>query len=167
MSDLEVVEVAEGTADLCGRLLVMTQARVEAGATVEEAAVSMATEVHRRGDKVPGFGHPIHRPTDPRVTRIFALADERNVSGRHIALARAFEPAVQTVWGKALPMNVSMAIAACLLDLDFPPKMIKAIPLLARTAGLLAHLGEEAERPIGFLMAGAAEGAITYDGGDD
>ena len=62
-------------------------------------------------------------------------------------------------------MNVSMAIAACLIDLDFPPAMIKAIPLLARTAGLLAHLAEEQTRPIGFLMASKAEEAVVYDGG--
>jgi citrate synthase len=61
-------------------------------------------------------------------------------------------------------MNVSMAIAACLIDLGFPPAMIKAIPILARTAGLLAHLAEEQTRPIGFLMAAAAEAAISYDG---
>ena len=64
-------------------------------------------------------------------------------------------------------MNVSMPIAAVLLDLDFPPAMIKAIPLLARTAGLLAHLAEEQARPIGFLMASKAEEAIGYDGGDE
>ena len=40
---------------------------------------------------------------------------------------------------------------------------VKAIPLLARTAGLLAHLAEEQESPVGFLMAGAAEDAITYE----
>ena len=39
---------------------------------------------------------------------------------------------------------------------------MKAVPLLARTAGLLAHLAEERERPIGFLMAGQAEQAIAY-----
>jgi citrate synthase len=74
---------------------------------------------------------------------------------------------VKAVWGRPLPMNVSMAIAAVLLDLDFPAAMIKAIPLLARTAGLLAHLAEEQERPIGFLMASAAEDAIAYDGEKD
>jgi citrate synthase len=62
-------------------------------------------------------------------------------------------------------MNVSMPIAAVLLDLGFPAAMIKAVPLLARTAGLLAHLAEESERPIGFLMASHGEAAITYDGG--
>ena len=31
-----------------------------------------------------------------------------------------------------------------------------------RTASLLAHLAEEQQQPIGFLMAGAAEEAIEY-----
>ena len=40
-----------------------------------------------------------------------------------------------------------MPIAAVLLDLGFPPATAKAVPLLARTAGLLAHLAEEQEQP--------------------
>ena len=59
-------------------------------------------------------------------------------------------------------MNVSMPIAAVLLDLGFPPVAAKAVPILARTAGLLAHLAEEQQRPLGFLMAASAEEAITY-----
>ncbi len=59
-------------------------------------------------------------------------------------------------------MNVSLPIAAVMLDLGFTASAVKAIPILARTAGLLAHLAEERERPIGFLMAGAAEEAIKY-----
>jgi citrate synthase len=69
---------------------------------------------------------------------------------------------VAEVWGKPLPMNVSMPIAAVLLDLDFPPTMLKGIPILARTASLLAHLAEESANPIGFRMAAAAEAAIAY-----
>jgi citrate synthase len=64
-------------------------------------------------------------------------------------------------------MNVSMAIAAVLLDLGFPSGMLKSIPILARTASLLAHLAEEAENPIGFLMASKAEAAIAYQPGDE
>ena len=70
----------------------------------------------------------------------------------------ALRDAVAEVWGKPLTMNVSMPIAAVLLDLDFPAAMVKAIPILARTAGLLAHLAEEQQQPIGFLMAGAGGG---------
>jgi citrate synthase len=105
----------------------------------------------------------VHKPVDPRAVRILALAEERKVAGRYVDLARRFTPAVARAVGKPLPMNVSMPIAAVLLDLDFPAAMIKAIPLLARTAGLLAHLAEEQERPIGFLMASKAEDAVAYD----
>jgi citrate synthase len=60
-------------------------------------------------------------------------------------------------------MNVSLPIAAVLLDLGFPASTVKAVPLLARTASLLAHLAEERERPTGFVMAKAAEDAVPYD----
>jgi citrate synthase len=38
------------------------------------------------------------------------------------------------------------------------------VPILARTAGLIAHLLEEQLRPIGFVMSHAAAAAIDYDG---
>jgi citrate synthase len=60
-------------------------------------------------------------------------------------------------------MNVAMPIAAVMLDLDFAPAAVKAVPILARTAGLLAHLAEERERPLGFHLARAAEEAVEYE----
>lgn len=155
--------VVLGTAELCGRLLSDAQERVMAGATAVDAVNAIAAEAHARGDKLPGFGHPIHRPVDPRTQRIFELADKEGVSGTYIALARLFPEAAAKVWQRPLPMNVSMAIAAVLLDLEFPATIIKSIPLLARTAGLLGHLAEEQENPIGFLMAHHGEEAIKYE----
>ena len=52
--------------------------------------------------RCPGFGHPVHRPLDPRAERILELADERGVSGPHVLLARALRDAVASVWGKPL-----------------------------------------------------------------
>jgi citrate synthase len=156
--------VVLGTAELCGELLVEAAKRVDAGADPDAAVLAVTEAVHKRGEKMPGFGHPLHKPVDPRAERILALAAERQIAGRYVDLARRFVAAVGKVWGRAMPMNVSMPIAACLLDLDFPAAMIKGIPILARTAGLLAHLAEEQERPIGFLMAAKGEEAIAYDG---
>jgi citrate synthase len=90
------------------------------------------------------------------------LADKRGVSGPHVVLARLFYDAVAKAWGKPLVMNVSMPMAAVMLDLGFSASVVKAVPLLARTAGILGHLAEEQKNPIGFLMAGKAEEAITY-----
>jgi citrate synthase len=84
------------------------------------------------------------------------------VSGPHVTLARALRGAVAAVWGKPLTMNVAMPIAAVLLDLGFPSAAVKAVPILARTAGLLAHLVEEQERPLGFVLAAGAELSVEY-----
>ena len=59
-------------------------------------------------------------------------------------------------------MNVSMPIAAVMLDLGFPAAVVKSVPILARTGSLLAHLAEEREQPIGFAMAAQAEHAVAY-----
>ena len=54
--------------------------------------------------------------------------------------------------------------ARSILDLGWPLPALKGIGLLCRTASLIGHLTEEAERPIGFIMSGAAAQAIEYDG---
>jgi len=151
-----------GTAEPCAWLLFEAEGKVEAGALPKDVALDEARAIHEAGGYVPGFGHPVHKPVDPRAERILALADERGVSGSYVLLARAFREAVAEAWGKPLVMNVSMPIAAVMLDLDFPVWAIKAVPILARTAGLLAHLAEEQESPIGFELAAAAEHAATY-----
>ena len=149
-------EVVLGTSDACARLLAEAQA---AGRSADE----IARDYHGRPERIPGFGHPVHRPVDPRAERILELADERRVSGAHVTLARELRDAVTRTWGKPLVMNVSMPIAAVMLDLGFPAPAVQAVPLLARTASLLAHLAEEREQPIGFLLAAAAEEAVEYE----
>ena len=138
--------VVLGASEECARLL---EQAVAAGRDPAE----VARELQAAGERVPGFGHPLHKPVDPRAERILELADERGVSGPHVAYARSLRDAVAAERGKPLTMNVAMPIAAVLLDLGFPVVAAKAVPILARTAGLLAHLAEEQEHPIGFELA--------------
>jgi citrate synthase len=152
-----------GTSESCARLLEQAQEQVQAGGEPAGVATRMARAIRAAGDKVPGFGHPVHRPLDPRAERILELADARGVSAAHVQLARCFRDAVADVWRRPLPMNVSMPIAAVLLDLGYAASMVKAVPILARTAGLLAHLAEEREHPIGPLLAKTAETAVDYE----
>jgi citrate synthase len=141
-----------GTSEECARLLASPREPIE-----------LVRQLHAAGERVPGFGHPVHKPLDPRAERILELADERGVSGPHVARARFFADAVREVMGRPLTMNVSMPIAAVMLDLGFPVTAVKAVPILARTASLLAHLAEERERPIGLALAAAAEEAVAYE----
>jgi len=151
-----------GTPELCARLLEEAQSRVEAGDAPASVAAEITRAIHGAGERLPGFGHPIHRPVDPRAERILELADARGVSGPHVALARALQNAVAETWSKPLTLNVSLPIAAVMLDLGYSPAVVKAVPILARTASLLAHLAEEQEQPIGFLLAAKAEEAVEY-----
>jgi citrate synthase len=156
-----------GTAEACARLLEEAQAKVAAGGEPEAVAEDIARAIRTDGGKLPGFGHPVHRPLDPRAERILELADARGVSGPHVRLARSLRDAAARAWDRPLTMNVSMPIAAVMLDLGFESASVKAVPILARTAGLLAHLTEEQQHPIGFLMAGRAEEAIAYERGPE
>ena len=143
-----------GTSEECARLL---------AANLDREPLEIARDVHAAGERMPGFGHPVHRPVDPRAQRIIELADAHRVSGPHTELARRLPDAVAQVWGKPLTMNVSMPIASVMLDLGYPVSAVKAVPILARTASLLAHLAEEQVDPIGLELAAAAEEAVEYE----
>src|SRR5215210_215472 len=99
-----------GTAEPCALLLEEAQVQVASGGAPEAVAAEIARAIHASGCRIPGFGHPVHRPLDPRAERILELADARSVSGLHVALARRFRDAAAEAWGKPLTMNVSMPI---------------------------------------------------------
>jgi citrate synthase len=156
-----------GTSEACALVLEEAQGKVASGGEPAAVARDIARAVHAAGGKLPGFGHPVHRPLDPRAERILELADAHGVSGPHVLLAHCIRDGVAEAWGKPLTMNVSMPMAAVMLDLGYSSATVKAVPILARTAGLLAHLAEEQQRPLGFLMAGKAEEAIEYERGPE
>jgi citrate synthase len=113
---------------------------------------------------IPGYGHPLHKTEDPRVARLLRIAGDNSTAGAHVEVARAVERLLPEITGKRLVMNVSSALAAVLLDAGYPLLAVKGIPILARTAGLIAHLLEEQSRPIGFVLAHEGAAAIGYDG---
>ncbi len=152
-----------GTSEACAELLAEARTRVEAGGEPEAVAREMVAEVKESGERMPGFGHPVHEPTDPRAEKIFELAEEHKVAGAHVELAHAFGEAVNEGRKKPLTLNISMPMAAVMLDLGFTADTVKAVPLLARTAGLLAHLAEERQNPVGFHLAKAAEDSVSYE----
>jgi citrate synthase len=155
--------VVLGSAEAAGRLFAEIQARA-AGGSLREAALAVLREYRAAKRAIPGYGHPLHKGGDPRALRLFAVAKETQTSGQHAEIAGLVEELLPEVVGRPLALNVSGAIPAVLLDAGYPLQALKGVPLLARTAGLVAHLLEEQQRPIGFVMSHAAGEAIAYDG---
>jgi citrate synthase len=152
-----------GAAESAGRLLAEVLARADADG-LEPAAAAVVREYVAERRAIPGYGHPLHKDHDPRARRLFEVAAESGLAGRHVETARLIERLLPGLTGKPLALNVSGAIPAVLLDAGFPLLALKGVPLLARTASLIAHLLEEQQRPIGFVLSHAGAAAIEYDG---
>jgi citrate synthase len=153
-----------GAAEGAGRLLADVVARSAGSSAIDEAARAAVNEHLTARRAVPGYGHPLHKGRDPRADRLLEIAQDVGAAGRHVEAARAIGRLLPELTGKPLRMNVSAAIPAVLLDAGYPLLALKGVPILARTASLIAHLLEEHERPIGFVLSHAGEAAIEYDG---
>lgn len=156
--------VVLGSSEAAGRFFAQISVAVREGATVEAAARKVIGEYRAARRAIPGYGHPLHKGYDPRARRLFQIAAQLGTAGVHTEIAHAVEQLVPELVGRNLAINVSGAIPAVLLDTGFPLLALKGIPILARTAGLIAHLLEEQQRSIGFVISHAGAGAISYDG---
>jgi citrate synthase len=156
--------VVLGSSELAGQFLAEIARRDPNSANPESAISAVVAEYREAKRAIPGYGHPLHKGSDPRATRLIELATQAGVAARHVRIAAAVEKLLPRLIGRPLALNVSGAIPAVLLDAGYPLLALKGVPLLARTAGLVAHLLEEQQRAIGFVMAHAAAQAIDYDG---
>lgn len=157
--------VVAGSSETAGRFIVDLLGAARApGADLEGAVRAGLAEIKAKRGKVPGLGHPQHSEGDPRANVLLAFADERGVSGDAVACLRMLGRIAPEVMKRPLPINVSGAIPALMLDAGWPIEAMKGIPLLARAAGLVAHLYEESQRSIGFILSHKADLAIAYDG---
>ena len=144
-----------GTAALCGSILESLLAEDDKTA----AAQALVADYRKRREPVPGFGHPIHTGKDPRVEKLLGYVDEDSAP---LAAAKALEAALSEALGRALVMNVSTVLAVLMLDAGLPATMMRGVILIARCAGLVGHLLEEIERPVGNALWRGAEGAVAY-----
>jgi citrate synthase len=128
---------------------------------LQEAAKAAVNSALADGRRVPGLGHPIHKVADPRTARLFELARDRGLEGPHMRLLDLVASEHRRATSKPLPINGAGAAGAALADLGFQPFIIKGFALLARTAGLIAHLAEEATHPIGMRLWQEVEGRAS------
>ncbi|ADU39499.1 MULTISPECIES: citryl-CoA lyase [Variovorax] len=153
-----------GASETAGRLFADVAARVDAGEALDDVAAATIRALKESRQAIPGYGHPLHKANDPRVDRLIEVAAEAGADMRYVRIAQALERVIPGIVGRELRMNVSAAIPAVLLGVGFPVASLRGVPILARTAGLIAHLAEEAETPSGFALSYQATRELQYDG---
>ena len=112
-------------------------------------ALELVRSTRESGRYVPGLGHPVHKEGDPRTPVLMQLARDNGTFGPHLELFDAIGRVHPTVLGRELPLNGAGVCGAVLADIDLPMGVMRGFALLARCAGLLGHLAEEMEDPVG------------------
>jgi citrate synthase len=117
-------------------------------ADLERIARDTVAAYRARGAIVPGLGHPLHKPVDPRTPRLFELAMENGMSGDYVKLMQLIGAEAERVSGKSLPINATGAIGAICCEFGFPWRIVRGFGVMARAIGLVGHIMEEGERPM-------------------
>jgi citryl-CoA lyase len=126
-----------------------------------DAARVVAERYRETGRRLPGYGHVVHDP-DPRAGRLLEVAQRLGLARRWVRLGRAFEDATKEIFGRRLAMNIDGAMAAILLELGLDPGLGKALYVIGRAPGLVAHVFEEQSRERPYRDIGWK--SVRYDG---
>ena len=154
-----------GASETAGRLYVeIGEEAAKRGGDLRAAAKAIVAARRERRIPIAGYGHPEHKRRDPRVDALFGVSQRAGGGQRYVEIAKVVEEIIPEVVGKDLKLNVSGAIPAVLLGVGFPVAALKGVPMLARTASLIAHLNEELVDPIGFALSYQAARAFEYTG---
>ena len=150
------VGTMEGAAALIERILAADDRPAE--------ALAIATEHKAARLPLPGFGHHMHKPDDPRSIRLFDVATSEGVAGPHIETIQMLSAAIDEVYGQHITINATGAIAAALGDCGVPAQIMRGFAIITRAAGLVGHIHEEQQKPAMRAIWEAADAAVPYDG---
>jgi citrate synthase len=109
-------------------------------------------ELKASGERVPGYGSPVHPDGDPRVATLREVVERAGLFGNHCQMFIALGDAL-TRSGKRLPPNDIGMIAACLADIGITPDEGEAIAMISIVPSLAANALLELKRPPRFLIA--------------
>ena len=117
-------------------------------ADLREIARETVAAYRDRRQIVPGLGHPVHKPVDPRAPRLFELARECGLSGDYVSLMKLVGEEAERASGKVLPINATGALGAICCEFGFPAGIVRGFGVMARAIGLVGHLLEESRNPM-------------------
>jgi citrate synthase len=133
-----------------GAARMLQEALLGAGPDADLRAVAkQIVSAHKeRKQPVAGLGHPVHKEIDPRAPKLFAIAAENGLSGRHVELIKLVSEEASRSYGRPLPVNATGAIGAIASELEIPWRVCRGLAVMARAIGLVAHIQEELEDPL-------------------
>ncbi|MBV7482618.1 citryl-CoA lyase [Bordetella sp. BOR01] len=129
---------------------------------MQARARAIAERHHQARKPLHGFGHPHHKPDDPRTPKLLAIAESAGVPGRHIEALRTLSAEVDAVYGRHITINATGATAALLGEIDIPQKIMRGVAVISRSAGLVGHILEESREPSGAYIWETVDEAIPY-----
>jgi len=136
-----------GAGEQCMELLYEATAAAGSAASLDAAAKRIIAARLGAGEKVPGFGHQLHKEKDPRrdpmLRLINAAVAAGDVSGSFVRAALLLETALASAKGPGLGMNVDGVTAIVYCELGLPPAAAKGLFCLSRGVGIVAHALEE------------------------
>jgi citrate synthase len=137
-----------GTTEGSARMLYEALPPGTEGADLDRLARETVAAFRAAGRLVPGLGHPIHKPVDPRTPRLFAIAAENGLAGSYVELMQRIGAEAERVYERSLPVNATGAIGAICCELGFPWEIVRGFGVMARAIGLVGHILEEREQPM-------------------
>jgi citrate synthase len=118
------------------------------GVSIPDMAAAIVDDFVTRRQPIPGIGHPLHKPIDPRTPGLFAIAERNGFRGRHIELLEKVSQLAESRLQRELPINATGANGAILCELDFSWRICRGIAVISRAVGLVGHIAEEMNDPL-------------------
>lgn len=139
--------------------------RLGTGADLDRISREVVADYAAHRQILPGLGHPLHKPVDPRTPRLFEIAAENGLSGEYVALMQAIQREAEAARGKPLPINATGAIGAICCQFGFPWQIVRGFGVMARSIGLVGHILEERSDPIAYELWQRTEEEILKNNG--
>ncbi len=146
-----------GSMETAARMLQEALPDPKAPADIEALARGVVESFASKRRTIPGIGHHIHKPVDPRAPRLFEIAAAHGFSGPYVALMKAISDQAGQRLGKSLPVNATGAIGAIASELGLPWNVVRGIGVMARAIGLVGHIREELKQPLAREIKDRAE----------
>src|SRR5690606_17995899 len=128
-----------GTMENCSQLLDQI---LRADDPAAEARAIVQT--HRQASKpLPGFGHHLHKPDDPRSIKLLQLARaEPDLQGKWVGALELLARTVDEVYGRHITINATGAVAALLGEIGIPTTLMRGFAVISRAARSEEHTSE-------------------------